>query len=624
MTGEHSFWQEAFRRESGIRRGIILHGNVGDSFLSSGGMDGAWETVPAVVERLLKTRGFREVVFWDRVSGVSGVAPRTWRDLASSAVERDVTAEGVAYDFGEPSRTVRTPQAREQGGAMMVTPDDFLAVVSRAMLKARPDPVAFVIDWSHLLFGENNALTETERGWLLRMGKAIRDGDPGLYPIAGNGGAVVQSIVVFICQGLTVLPPILYQGNPLFKEINIPLPSRHERQAAVLRFQDLFDIDPPVQPQSRSLADMVDAMDGFTLRDIHNLAILSRQQRGMTHESLISLYRFGERHSPWEQLSHDKLRKAKETLEQRVKGQESAIEAVNRILIRAYTGLSGLQHSSKQRTPKGALFFVGPTGVGKTELARSLAQFLFGDEEACIRFDMSEFNHEHADQRLVGAPPGYVGFEQGGQLTNAVKSRPFSLLLFDEIEKAHPRILDKFLQILEDGRLTDGKGDTVQFSDTFIVFTSHIGAAQISPDVPSSRDAFIEHVRRHFVHELKRPELLGRIGGGNIIPFNFMKDEKFLVDIARVKLQPLRRRLKEKWGIKQLVFEDETRALQAVVRMVDKSSGGRGVLNALISALFDPMARFLFDEVGTPSRSEGRCITVMQAGDRPIFEFDLE
>ena len=131
---------------------------------------------------------------------------------------------------------------------MMVTPDDFLAVVSRAMLKARPDPVAFVIDWSHLLFGENNALTETERGWLLRMGKAIRDGDLGLYPIAGNGGAVVQSIVVFICQGLTVLPPILYQGNPLFKEINIPLPSRHERQAAVLRFQDLFDIDPPVQP----------------------------------------------------------------------------------------------------------------------------------------------------------------------------------------------------------------------------------------------------------------------------------------------------------------------------------------------------------------------------------------
>lgn len=262
--------------------------------------------------------------------------------------------------------------------------------------------------------------------------------------------------------------------------------------------------------------------------------------------------------------------------------------------------------------------------MGKTELAKALAQFLFGDEEACQRFDMSEFNHEHADQRLVGAPPGYVGYEEGGQLTNAVKKRPFSLLLFDEIEKAHPRILDKFLQILEDGRLTDGKGDTVQFSDTVIVFTSNIGAAKIRADNLDVKAAFIEQVRSHFVNELNRPELLGRIGEGNIIPFNFMINDDFLIQIARSKLEPLRYRLNEKWGLTGMHFDDETKALKSIIDKVDRSSGGRGVLNALTSHLFDPLAKYLFEDIGSPERSQGRAIKVIQPGSRPLFDFDLE
>ena len=126
--------------------------------------------------------------------------------------------------------------------------------------------------------------------------------------------------------------------------------------------------------------------------------------------------------------------------------------------MRAITGLSGLQGSSHGR-PKGVLFFAGPTGTGKTETAKTLAEILFGHEDACIRFDMSEFSQSHSDQKLLGAPPGYVGYEAGGQLTNAVRNKPFSILLFDEIEKAHPSILDKFLQILEDGRYDTRKRD---------------------------------------------------------------------------------------------------------------------------------------------------------------------
>jgi ATP-dependent Clp protease ATP-binding subunit ClpB len=613
-------WQEDFRRECGIRRGLILHGNTAD-LTADPEVPGQWVALPAALTSLLRQRDYQHVVFWNRVNGVSGIDARVWEELQSSiapSAENYSPSKGLAYDMGDmPSTTAPAPLS----SSIMASADDLLAVAANCLRQQRPEkPVAFILDWTQYLFGNANALSENERGWLLRLGQATRDA-----AVVRTAESITQpqSLLVMLCGGLNVLPPALYLNNPLFREIAIPLPARQIRESAVLGLKEVFRLQPPLQQGGRELADFVDGLEGQSIRDIHNLARLSRQETEVSGAlSLLNLYRHGRRHSPWEQLDHKKLQTIVETLGRRVKGQGEAIESVRRILVRAFTGLSGLQHSYRQRTPKGVLFFVGPTGVGKTELAKSIAEFLFGDEEACIRFDMSEFNHEHADQRLVGAPPGYVGYEAGGQLTNAVKLRPFSLLLFDEIEKAHPRILDKFLQILEDGRLTDGKGETVLFSDTVIVFTSNIGAAEVSYESQDVRNEFIQKVRQHFVHELKRPELLGRIGEANIIPFNFMRDDSFLIDIARAKLEPLRKGLKDKWGVSNLRLVKEAEILALLVREVDRGAGGRGVPNALTNKLIDPLADFLFKQMAISDQIRGKVIEVHIAGGQLLFELE--
>lgn len=624
MADEPDDWLGTFRRECGLRRVVIVHGQVQD-LMADATQSGRWITACNAVLQALSTLGYAHVVSWDRVHGITGVDERAWRTLQTGAVHARAPAQpqnagGEDYDLGDAAPARHALAAAPRGAAQAVPPQDFLATVAHHLRGSETgESAAFVIDWSHYLFGPANHLSEAERGWLLQIGQATRDApvDLRLQDLHRP-----QPLLVLLADGPLALPPQLHLNNPLFKTIDVPLPSRRQRERALLTLAHAFDVAPPLQAGSTALADMADALDGLAMRDILNLARLSRQAGRMRADALVALYRYGTRRSPWEELDRDKLGMARERLGQRVKGQPQAIEAVNQVLVRAFTGLAGLQHSARQRTPKGVLFFVGPTGVGKTELAKALAQFIFGEEEACLRFDMSEFNHEHADQRLVGAPPGYVGYESGGQLTNAVKQRPFSLLLFDEIEKAHPRILDKFLQVLEDGRLTDGKGETVSFSETLIVFTSNIGASQVRPDAADVGGEFVKCVRQHFFHELDRPEILGRIGESNIVPFNFIRSESFLVDIARTKLLPLRQRLREKWGIAELRFEDEARALHAIVRQADETAGGRGVPNALMTHLFDPLSSFLFTQLAHPDDGRGRTLLVVQAGNGVAFSFE--
>jgi ATP-dependent Clp protease ATP-binding subunit ClpB len=278
-----------------------------------------------------------------------------------------------------------------------------------------------------------------------------------------------------------------------------------------------------------------------------------------------------------------KLVKMEERLEQRVVGQKEAIVAVANAVRRSR---SGLQEPNR---PIGSFIFLGPTGVGKTETARALAEFLFDDENAMIRIDMSEYMEKHTVSRLIGAPPGYVGYEEGGQLSEAVRRRPYSVVLFDEIEKAHHDVFNVLLQVLDDGRLTDGQGRTVDFKNTILIMTSDIGSPLIHEFYRGGKASPKDHaeMEKQVRAELSahfRPEFLNRID--DIIIFHSL-DEKHLAHIVDIQLQRLDKRLAQQ----QLTLEVDRSARQLIAKEgYDPQFGARPLKRAIQALLLDPLA----------------------------------
>jgi len=271
-----------------------------------------------------------------------------------------------------------------------------------------------------------------------------------------------------------------------------------------------------------------------------------------------------------------KLLTMEDRLRQRVIGQDEALEAVANAVRRARAGLQD------PNRPVGSFIFLGPTGVGKTETARALAEFLFDDEHAMIRLDMSEYMEKHAVARMIGAPPGYVGYEEGGQLTEAVRRRPYSVVLFDEIEKAHSDVFNVLLQILDDGRLTDSKGRTVDFKNTVLIMTSNLGSREIqevSEDEKQVREAVTQVLRDHF-----KPEFLNRID--DIVIFHRLSREQ-ITKIIDVQLERLRSMLHER-NI-SLVLENSARELLAL-EGYDPNFGARPLKRAIQTFIQNPMA----------------------------------
>ena len=300
-----------------------------------------------------------------------------------------------------------------------------------------------------------------------------------------------------------------------------------------------------------------------------------------------------------------KLVTMEERLSNRVIGQEEALTAVANAVRRARAGLQD------PNRPVGSFIFLGPTGVGKTETARALAEFLFDDERAMIRLDMSEYMEKHAVARMIGAPPGYIGYEEGGQLTEAVRRRPYSVVLFDEIEKAHSDVFNVLLQILDDGRLTDSKGRTVDFKNTVLIMTSNLGSREIQAaegDEKQVREAVLQELQIHF-----KPEFLNRID--DVVVFHQLSREQ-IGQIIDVQLERLRQTLKERNVM--LVLDKSARELLAR-EGYDPSYGARPLKRAIQTHIQNPLAVKLLQGQILP----GQTIKVSASGDKLEFQTEV-
>lgn len=306
------------------------------------------------------------------------------------------------------------------------------------------------------------------------------------------------------------------------------------------------------------------------------------------------------------QGERQKLLHMDEALSKRVVGQSQAVRCVTDTILRSRAGLSD------PNRPYGSFLFLGPTGVGKTELTKALANFLFDSDEAMVRIDMSEFMEKHSVARLIGAPPGYVGYEEGGYLTEAVRRKPYSVILLDEVEKAHPDVFNVLLQVLDDGRMTDGQGRTVDFKNTVIVMTSNLGSGEIqqmqaNAQPEAIKDAVMEQVRAHF-----RPEFINRID--EIVVFNALDDEA-IKSIAKIQVAKLAERI----AAQDITFEVTPAALEAIAQAgFDPVYGARPLKRAVQDKLENPVARLLLEGRAAPKDK-----VVCDYGENG-FEFKVE
>lgn len=583
-------WLRDFERFLPLKSQFVLSGNVRDLQVV--------EVQPGVVTAqplnqcvaaALKRAGYAHTVLFQPLAGFSvlTVPGETSGAGVTLLQELGLAAEG----------------AQGRAGA------ELLAGALERIVRRQGEPIALVVDFAARLLTRPNDLSAAEHHLFTQALMLSQQAAP--RPVGADRRPFFNTLL-WIVEKEGDLPDWFIVGNPRLRHIPVPRPDNRARRALAPALLKPLAGAVQATPESmkKALDKFVDDTEGMLLLDVNSISVLARVE-GVPLDKIadaVRRYKVGVTEDPWLQIGREKIRNAESFIRQRVKGQPDAVVHMLDIVKRAVTGVGGGRRGGR---PRGVAFLAGPTGVGKTELAKTITSLLFGDESAYIRFDMSEFSAEHADQRLLGAPPGYIGYDAGGELTNAIREKPFSVVLFDEIEKAHPRVLDKFLQILDDGVLTSGRGDRVYFSEALIVFTSNLGIYKmtesgerelnVSPQESYEvvKQKVQSEVERHFKFVLNRPEILNRMGE-NIIVFDFIRED-IAGQIFEQMVASTLADMKEQ-ELDVAMAPDAMNSLRALC-LEDLSNGGRGIRNKVEAHLINPLARALFDADATAGSS---------------------